>query len=298
MNRIIPCTGVFALAAFASALAAEPSDCAACEEWNRPQEPFRIHGDTYYVGTKGLSAVLIATQEGHILIDGGLPESAGRIAANIEALGFDLDEIAVILNSHAHADHAGGLAELQQISGAAVMVSAWSAAVLETGRSQPGDPQYEIAMPFEAVAGITILEDGDTVTVGDTVVTAHFTPGHTPGGTSWSWQSCSEEECFDIVYADSLTAVSADDFFFTRNDDYPNAVADFEASFTTVASLPCDILITPHPGFTDLFEAEMRGGANADPNAFVNSDACADYTANAREGLAQRIAREEAELGE
>lgn len=285
------------LSPIGTASAAEPVSCAACEALNLARAPFRIHGNTYYVGTMGLSSVLIVSDEGDVLIHGGLPESAHLIASNIEALGFHVEDVKLILNSHAHFDHAGGIADLQRMSGARVVASPWSAEAMRMGTAPRGDPQYGPALPFDPVADIEIIGDGEVFNIGPIAVTAHFTPGHTPGGTSWTWKSCEDGTCVDIVYADSLTAVSADDFYFTRSADYPNATADFKISFATINNLPCDILLSPHPGFTDLFEAQARGGADADPDAFVDADACRIYVASARENFERRIAREEAELG-
>src|SRR5262245_39991633 len=119
-----------------------PKVCDGCEEWNQPQAPFKLHGRSYYVGTRGLSAVLIQTSDGFIVLDGGLPQSAARIEANIRTLGFKVEHIKLIVNSHAHYDHAGGIARLQRDSGAKVAASASGAAALMSGKATPDDPQY------------------------------------------------------------------------------------------------------------------------------------------------------------
>ena len=107
--------------------------CASCSEWNKPQRPFLIFGNTYYVGPRGLSSILITSKGGHVLIDGALPESAAQVAANVRSLGFRIEDVKVILNSHVHFDHAGGIAELQRLSGARVIASKWSAGVMRKG---------------------------------------------------------------------------------------------------------------------------------------------------------------------
>lgn len=163
-----------------------PAQCASCAEWNTPTPPVRLHGDTYWVGTRGLGAVLLTSSEGHVLIDGGLPESAAHVIASIRALGFRPEDVKLIVNSHAHYDHAGGIAALQKASGARVVASAASAAVLRTGRAGRDDPQFTIALPYPPVSSVSVLSDGDTLRVGPIVVVAHLTPGHTPGGTSWT----------------------------------------------------------------------------------------------------------------
>ena len=165
-------------------------NCANCAEWNAPQAPFRLFGDTYYVGTHGLSAILITSPGGHILIDGGLMESAPLIAASIRTLGFRLDDVRVILNSHVHYDHAGGIAALQRMSGAEVFASASSVSVLQQGTVGRDDPQFGEATPIAAVARVREIPANDTVRAGALVMRALRTAGHTPGGTSWSWTSC------------------------------------------------------------------------------------------------------------
>jgi metallo-beta-lactamase class B len=153
-------------------LAAQPGSagqanppCPSCAEWLAPQRPFRIYGNTYFVGTHGLSAVLVTSPRGHVLIDGGLPQSAPIIRENIQALGFRLADVKLILNSHAHFDHAGGIAELQRASGATVAASAPSARVLERGASGPDDPQYGVLASYAPARNVRVIADGETVRV-------------------------------------------------------------------------------------------------------------------------------------
>jgi metallo-beta-lactamase class B len=266
--------------------------CAQCAEWNKPQAPFRIFGNSYYVGTHGLSSILIPSKAGHILIDGDLPESAKQIVEHIRSLGFRVEDVKIILNSHVHFDHAGGIAELQRLSGARVMASPWSAAVMRQGTVGRGDPQYGITAPIAAVRNVHELQDGETLRVGEIAITAHFTPGHTPGGTSWTWKSCEGIVCHDMVYADSLTPISADGFKFTTSRVYPHALQDFEKSFAFLEAAPCDILITVHPEASDLWnrlDARQRG-TSSDP--MVNSSACRQLAEQGRERLRERIAEE------
>ena len=267
------------------------SACPSCAAWNAPQRPVRIHGDTWYVGTHGLGAILVTSPQGHVLIDGGLPDSAPLVMASIRAAGFRVEDVRLILNSHAHYDHAGGIAALQRASGAEVAAHPWSAATMRLGTSLPEDPQHAIALAYPAVRSVRDLEDGETVRVGELALTAHFTPGHTPGGTSWTWRSCEGEECLDIVYADSQTPVSADDFLFSRNARYPSVVADFERGFSALERLSCDVLLTPHPGASRMFERlQARESGTAD--ALRDPGACDRYAASARERLAKRLASE------
>ena len=272
-----------------------PTACTNCVAWNAPERPFRIHGNTWYVGTNGLSAILVTSPAGHVLIDGGLTESAPRILASIRELGFRVEDVRLILNSHAHYDHAAGIAPLQVASGAEVAAHPWSAAFMRAGRSIAGDPQFGIDIPYEPVTPVREITDGDTLRVGPLAMVAHFTGGHTPGGTTWTWRSCegtgAAERCYDMAYVDSQTPVSADDFRFTSNTSYPSAIADFERGFARIEGLRCDVLLTPHPSASEMFERRTaRDGGKAD--AFRDAGACRRLAAQARQRLARRIATE------
>lgn len=269
------------------------SACASCAAWNEPQRPFRIHGDTWYVGTRGLSAILVTSPAGHVLLDGALPEAAPLVAASIRALGFGLEDVRLILNSHPHYDHAGGLSALQRATGAPVAVHPRSVDVLRRGRSGPDDPQYGELLPFPAVAGVRPIADGDTLRVGPLALVAHFTGGHTPGGTTWTWRSCEAARCWDVVYADSQSPISADGFRFSDGTAYPTAVADFTRGQARIEALPCDVLLVPHPGLVQLFERQARRDAG-DADAFRDPSACRTYAASARAALRDRLARERA----
>jgi metallo-beta-lactamase class B len=269
--------------------------CAQCAEWNKPQTPFRIFGNSYYVGTHGLSLVLVTSKAGHVLIDGDLQESAKQIAANIRSLGFRIEDVKIILNSHVHFDHAGGIAQLQRLSGARVMASKWSAGVMKRGGVGRGDPQYGIVTAIEPVANVHTLQDGETIRVGDIAITAHLTPGHTPGGTSWTWKSCEGDVCHDMVYADSVTPVSGDGFKFTASPEYPRALDDFEKSFAFLETTPCDILITVHPEVSELWDRLDARQNGTTPDPMISTGACRELAAHGRERLQQRIAEEKAQ---
>jgi metallo-beta-lactamase class B len=291
VRAFVPGWLVFAIVAAASAQI-PAVQCSRCAEWNRPQKPLRIYGNTYYVGPHGLSAILITSDAGHILIDAALPQSAPLIAANIRSLGFRIEDVKIILNSHVHFDHAGGIADLQRLSRAKVVASPWSAAVMRTGGPGPGDPQYVGGEKIATVDEVQELHDGERLTVGPLAVVAHFTPGHTPGGTSWTWQSCEHDVCRDIVYADSLTPVSSDGFRFTDSKEYPHAVDDFEKSFKFLETTPCAILITTHPEVSALWD-RLEGREKAvTPNPMVDAGACRRLAQNGRESLRQRLAEE------
>jgi len=258
--------------------------------WNAPQKPFRIYGNTYYVGTRGLGSILIASDTGHVLIDGAMAKSVPQIAANIRALGFRVEDVKLIVNSHVHYDHAGGIAELQKLSGARVAADRWSADVMKKGAVPKDDPQFGEITPIARVARVETVKDGETLNAGAIAVTAHLTPGHTPGGTSWTWRSCEKGRCLNMVYADSLTPVSAGNFQFSRTEEYPHAVDDFERSYKFLETTPCDILITPHPDVSKLWERLEQH--NSKPDAFIDATACKALAKSSREKLKARLAIE------
>lgn len=263
-------------------------ECDNCASWNEPQSPFRIHGNTWYVGTSGLTALLIETDAGLILIDGGLPQSAALIDANIRNLGFDTRDVKAILISHAHFDHAGGLAALQRLTGATVFTSQAGRETLVTGQLQPGDPQYVAdsqASSFPPVREVLALGDGEVVTVGNVDVKAVYTPGHTPGGTTWAWQSCALNICYDVVYADSMSAVSAQGFKFSET----GAAEKLVASAGVIADLDCDILLSPHPFFFGMQDKLERID---DGNPFINNVACLMYADSSLQWLERRLEAE------
>ena len=230
-----------------------PIACSSCESWNAPQEPFRVFGNTYYVGTTGLSALLIDAGDRLILLDAALPQSAPVIDANIRRLGFRSEDIALITTSHEHFDHVGGIAAFQRASNAVVATSARGADALRKGEPTPADPQSRMAdISFPSVQNVRVITDGEVIRVGSVELTGHSTPGHTPGGMSWSWQSCEGSLCLNVVYADSLNAVSRDGFRFSGDATSPSIVDEFRRSIAKVESLRCDIIVSVHPGFTGI----------------------------------------------
>jgi metallo-beta-lactamase class B len=282
-------------AAIHPAFAQDAIKCSSCDEWNQPAKPFNIYGNAYYVGTAGLSAVLVTSPQGHVLLDGALPQSAPLIQKNIEALGFKVKDVKLILNSHAHFDHAGGIAALQKASGATVAHTPHGAQVLRDGTPGTDDPQYDPKERFyiPKVAQVKEVADGETLSVGPLRFTVHTTPGHTPGGTTWTWQSCEGSKCLDMVYADSLTPVSTDGFYYTGGAGYPDRSASFRNTIDKVASLKCDIVIAAHPTATDAFGKAAAKTAQSNP--FIDPEGCRKLAAGASKNFDARLQREREE---
>jgi len=280
-----------------------PIKCESCDEWNVPIEGFKVFGNTYYVGTAGLSALLITSDQGHILLDGGLTQSAPLIAANIIKLGFKVEDIKLILNSHAHYDHAAGIAALQRASGATVVSSASGAQAFALGDAVPDDPQVGFGNNgFPPVKNVRVVKDKDVVTVGPLTVQMHNTAGHTPGSTTWTWKSCDpaakapgsdENGCLHMVYADSISAVAAPGFRFTGDAKTPSRVEQFRKSITTVGELRCDIMITTHPMATDLAGKLKKRGDKLPVDPFIDPQACRVLAANAMKALEARVVEEQ-----
>jgi len=255
------------------------------DSWTRPAPPVRIHGNTYLVGSCGISSILIVGSDGDVLIDGGPEAAAGLIADNIRALGYRLQDVRFILTSHEHYDHVGGISELQRLSGATVVTSAAAALVLRSGVPAASDPQFGLAKRFPAVEVGRIVRDGEEVLLGNVMLTAVATPGHTAGAMSWRWVSCDGGVCRTIVYADSLTPVSNDAYRFS---DHPTELAAFRASIAKIADSPCEILLTPHPSASRMPDRLAIGRPLLDP------EACKTYAAERTKALDDRLAKEAA----
>lgn len=258
-------------------------------DWVKPQTPLKLYGKTYFVGTGGLSLVLIDTGDGLILIDGALQQTVEATKANIRQLGFKVEDIRYILNTEAHYDHSGGLAALARDSGAEVITSPIGAAALRTGRIDAHDPQAADIPEHPPVPNARGIGDGEAVRLGATAVTAVFTPGHTPGSVSWTWKACEGETCVDVVFASSLNAVANGVFTYTA---HPDVTASLRASIDRVEALSCDLLISAHPDNSggDVKIAALEAGAT--PNPFLDPSACRAYAERARGRLQARLDRE------
>jgi metallo-beta-lactamase class B len=264
-----------------------PSIKSACGErdgWSDPAPPSHVFGNVYMVGTCGITALLITTPSGHFLIDGATDEAAEGIADNIRKLGFDPKDIRYMLATHEHLDHAGGLAKLKAISSAKFATRDAARLGMESGLPLADDPQHGIHPAFPGIKADLIIADGETLRLGNQALTVIATPGHTPGGTSYTWKSCEGTTCRQIVYADSLNAVSADAYRFS---DHPAYVATLRSSMAKVEALErCDIMISPHPFQSEFFE-RLAG-----EKPLVDPARCKQYVAAARERLDTRLAKE------
>ena len=222
--------------------------------WNQPFQPFQLIGNIYYVGAKGVSAFLITTPAGSVLLDGGLPETAPQIAKNITDLGFRLGDVKYLLNSHAHFDHAGGLAELKRLSGAMMVASDRDAPALRSGSQD---------MP--AVVVDRVIRDGETLRLGDTTLTALVTPGHTKGCTTWTMTTTESGRVYSVIFYCSTSVVDR----LVGNTQYPEIVADYERTFSRLRTLSSDVFLGPHPTFFDM-ETKRKKMNDGAPNPFVD----------------------------
>lgn len=273
-----------ALIALVSPVAAQ--DAAQRREWNAPAAPFRIIGNVYYVGTAGLSAFLIVDPAGSVLIDGGLPESAPRIEANIRRLGFRMRDIRYILNNHSHADHAGGLAALQRASGARLVASRGDRADLIAGRTvdRPELGAFPPVLPQQTIG------DGGTIRVGRTVLTAHLTPGHTSGATSWSLRTSQAGKPIDVLFLSSLS-VAGRKLVTGRPPRDTAAVAQFRSTFRKLATLRADVVLSYHAEQFDLV-AKREALKAGDLLAFVDRGELARRTEEFARAFATELAKQ------
>ena len=260
------------------------SACEGKEGWDDPSPPVRIFANVYHVGTCGITALLVVSDAGHVLLDTGTEAAAPQVAANITALGFELDDVEWIVTSHEHHDHVGGVAELKRLTGARLAARAAARRPLETGVPDWRDPQAATLQSFPGAPVDRTMQNGEHLVLGPLDLTLHATPGHSPGSTTWSWRACEGRTCRTVVYADSATAVSAAGFRFSG---VPTYVAAFRRSLAKIAALECDILITPHPGASALHQRLAGDQPLTDPQA------CRRYAEGGLQRLEARLAEEQ-----
>jgi len=212
------------------------------DSWRQPVAPVRIADHTWHIGTAGLTALLVVTDDGAILIDGGVPQAADMLLANMQQLGVAPDDLKLMLLTQAHGDHVGPFAAIERATGARVLASAESAWLLAHGGSN--DIHFGDGILYPPVQADRIVRDGEVLELGGMRLTAHYMPGHTPGSTAWTWTDTRDGQPVRIAYVDSLTAPG---YQLHDNPRYPRLVEDFQHSFDVVRTLPCDVLLTPHP---------------------------------------------------
>jgi len=234
--------------------------------WNKPVEPFRIAGNIYYVGANEVTSFLITTPKGHILLDSGFKETAPMILANIEKLGFQPRDVRVLLSSHAHFDHAGGLAELKRATGAKLYASAGDVAALARGGVD--DPQFGDKYPFPRIEADRVYRDGEKIVVGGTTVVAHITAGHTRGCTTFTMDVHSH----DVVFFCSPSVPS--EYKLVGNPKYPDVADDYRKQFATLKRLKCDIPLAAHGNFFMLEEKRAKLAAHPKENPFIDPEGC------------------------
>jgi metallo-beta-lactamase class B len=259
--------------------------CAGRDGWLDAAPPARIFANTWYVGTCGISAILVTGKEGHVLVDAGMTGAAPAVLANIRRAGFEPRDIRWIVASHEHHDHVGALAALQRATGAKVAAVASQKVALESGKPSAGDPQSSGLDPIAPVRVERVLADGDTVKVGSLVLTAHVTPVHAPGSTSWTWRSCTDKgACLAVAYADSSSTISTGSYRFS---DHPERIAGVRQGIAAMSALPCEILLTPHPAASAMME-RFEG-----TRPLADAQACRAYAAGAKGRFAARLADEQ-----
>ena len=247
-------------------------------QWRTPVQPLQIAEHTWQVGTRGLSALLLKTDAGAILIDGGMPQSAEHLLANLRELDIAPTDLKLILHSHAHADHAGPLAAVKRATGAQLVSNAQSAVLLARGGA---DDIHFGDLLFPPVSADRILQDGEVVSLGGLDLQVYFVPGHTPGSMAWTWRDTRDGKPLTIAYVDSL---SAPGYQLLGNPRYPNIVEDYRTTFDKVRALPCDLLLTPHPGGS--------GWKYADAAEQEQPVSCVDYANTAQAQFDNQLSEE------
>ena len=231
-------------------------------EWTTNHVPFRIAGNVYYVGSNDLAAYLIATPRGHLLLNGNLASSAPQIRQNVEALGFPLQDVKILLNSQAHFDHVGGLAELKRLAHAQVAVMAPDVAAVKSGGRTDFFYCTDSTAHFPPAQVDRILHDGDQVRLGATTLTAHLTAGHTPGDTTWTLDVPEAGHPYHVVIFGGASVNPGNNLL--NEARYPQQAADFERTFPTARALPCDIFLGAHGVYFGLLGKYARLLPNPD----------------------------------
>ncbi len=260
-------------------------------EWTEPFSPHKVAGNIYYVGSKGLAAFLITTPQGHILINSNLQESVPQIKASIEKLGFHFSDVKILLISHAHFDHCAGSAKVKELTGASYMVMDADVPVVESGGKS--DFQYGGSKsPWYPVAKVDrVLHDGDQVRLGDTVLVAHLTPGHTKGTTTWTMKVRDGGKILDVVMVGSPNVNPG--YKLIHNAAYPNIALDYERTFRVLNALPCDVFLGAHGSYYDM-EAKFARLKQGGTNPFVDPEGYKSYVAEREQAFRAELKKQSA----
>ena len=249
------------------------------EAWRTPAPPLQITEHVWQIGTRGLTALLIKTEDGAVLFDGGMPQVADHLLANMRSLGVEPRDLKWIFMSHGHADHVGPLAAIKRATGARVAANAESAHLLANGGAD--DIHFGDGLLYPPVNVDRLLQDGEVIPFGELQLQVHFIPGHTPGSVAWTWRDRRERKELDVAYVDSLTAPG---YQLLDNPRYPNILRDFRLTLAKVRDLPCDLLLTPHPG---------ASGWRYDEAAIQENDMdCRDYSTVAQIVLEKNLEKQ------
>jgi metallo-beta-lactamase class B len=274
--------GMTALAAMtiaAPALAADPP------AWTTPIKPFRIAGTIYYVGTKGLAAYLIVSPQGAILLDGTVAQNAPLIERNIESVGVTLHDVKLLISDHAHFDHVAAMARIKRDTGARFLASVGDRWALEHGTPR-GDTDYEVR-DFAPIEVDGIVKEGQKIGVGGIALTAHLTPGHTPGCTSWSMTVRDRGVPRNVLVLCSITVAGNK---LVGNRAYSGIVHDYRATFAKLATMHPDILLTSHPEMADVLDREARRERGKE-DAFIDPTALPRLLAESKKGFETTLAK-------
>jgi metallo-beta-lactamase class B len=251
-------------------------------------EPFKIIGNIYYVGTSDPTAYLITTPAGHILIDTTYPRTEPLVRKSIQALGFKLEDIKIILSSHAHFDHVGGHAAMKRDSKAQVVATEQDAVNLESG----GAKSFYPIGSFEAVKVDRRLKDGESVQLGNVTLTAHLVPGHTEGNTAWTMTVEDAGKRYNVLFAPSMSINPG--VHMVNYPAWPDIAAAYAKSFSKLKSLPCDIFLAPHAGFFDL-QAKRRKMSGATVNPFIDPQGYRAYLTRMEASYVAQLEKEKRE---
>jgi metallo-beta-lactamase class B len=254
------------------------------QSWNQPFKPLRIIGNVHYVGASGVSSYLITSPEGHVLIDTGFEQTVPIISENVKTLGFRMEEIKFILASHAHVVHTGGHARTKELTGAQIVMSEADAALLASGGK---NDFLDEAMPYRPVRADQIVREGERIKLGNIILTAHLTPGHTKGCTTWTMVAEDGGQRRNVVFFGSTSVLAK----LVNNSKYPEIARDYAATFRKLKALPCDVFLAPHASFFGLEEKAREIGAGKNP--FVDANAFQQYVATAEQNFLRQLQKEQ-----